>query len=91
MRILEGAKPDRSFGLYLVTGNRAYRGHEPGVTFTANLDRLAAQRAIDRGDIALITRIVPEIQKGSFRFPEGWLPSRNQSTGGIRLQRREEQ
>jgi hypothetical protein len=75
-------EPELEFGLYQVTGRRAYRGHEPGAMFTARLDRAAAQRAVVRGDITLLQRIVPEIQAESFSFPEGWLPSRNQSTRG---------
>lgn len=64
-----------SFGLYRVTGRRAYRGHEPGATFVAKLERLAEQRALARGDIRLLRHVSPALEPGSFVFPEGWLAS----------------
>ena len=70
------------FGLYRVTGRRVYRGHAPGMTFTAKLPPEAERRAVYRGDIALLQRIIPALQPDSFRFPEGWLPSRKRSTRG---------
>lgn len=62
-------------GLYRVTGRRAYRGHQPGDEFEALLDRNAERRAIFRGDITLIRRVTPSIQPGTYRFPDGWLPT----------------
>lgn len=69
----------RSFGLYRVTGKREYRGHKPGTKFEARLDRNAARRAVARGDIVLLREVVPELQLGSFTFPQGWLSSSQQS------------
>lgn len=57
---------------YLVSGTRAYRGHRAGSTFTARLDRLAEQRAIDRGDITLIERLIPRLPD-TFSLPRGWV------------------
>jgi hypothetical protein len=59
-------------GLYLVSGNRDYRGNRPGEQFVARLDANAERRAIDRGDIVLLERVVPALQPGSFRLPKGW-------------------
>jgi hypothetical protein len=68
------------FGMYEVMGSRSYRGHAPGTTFTAQLDRNAQIRAMNRGDIRLVEWIVPALKPGSFIFPEGWLlPSHAQS------------
>ena len=64
------------FGVYEVTGSRNYRGHEPGTEFTAQLERNAQIRAVNRGDIRLLDWIVPALEAGSFTFPEGWLASR---------------
>ena len=61
------------FGVYEVIGRRAYRGHEPGETFTARLDRKAERRALIRRDLRLLERIVPALQPGSYRLPKGWL------------------
>jgi hypothetical protein len=58
------------YGEYLVTGRREYRGHKPGCTFTARLDRRAEQRAMGRGDIRLIQRVEP--RPGPHTFPTGW-------------------
>lgn len=62
-------------GRYLVVGDRAYRGHEPGTEFTAHLDRNAEGRAVRRGDIELLERFIPSIEPGSYLLPAGWLPS----------------
>ena len=64
-----------TFGLYEVSGRRQYRGHEPGTTFTAKLDKPAAARAIARGDIRLLELVTPALEPGSFEFPQGWLAS----------------
>lgn len=63
----------RRYGIYVVTGRRAYRGHEPGTQFEAVLDRQAETRAIGRGDIRLLKRVTPSIQPGTYTFPAGWL------------------
>lgn len=78
------ARADRYFGLYRVVGRRKYRGHSPGDLFEAKLDRLAEQRAIARGDIKLLERVIPELRPGSFVFPEGWLASPSHQTSEAR-------
>lgn len=59
-------------GLYEVLSPRAYRGHPPGSTFQARIDRFAERRAVDRGDIRLLARITPTLQPGSYTLPQGW-------------------
>lgn len=59
-------------GVYVVTGQREYRGHPTGSRFTARLDPRAEQRAIQRGDIQLVVYADPE--PGPYTFPTGWLP-----------------
>ena len=66
-------------GKYLVTGQTAYRGHEPGVTFIARLDVNSARRALERGDIQLLELVVDKLEPGSYRLPQGWLTN---ETGG---------
>ena len=61
------------YGVYRVTGRRQYRGHEPGTTFEAILDRGAEHRAIARGDIELIRHVQPGLAPGSYRLPPDWL------------------
>lgn len=60
------------YGEFLVTGQRRYRGHEPGTRFEARLETGAMQRAIRRGDIAYLRETTPSIE-GPYSFPEGWL------------------
>lgn len=62
------------YSLYEVTGRRAYRGHEPGTFFEAEIPPGPESRAINRGDIRLVERFVPELQPGSYRLPLGWSP-----------------
>lgn len=62
-----------SFGEYLVTGRRRYRGHEPGTTFEAQLERNAEARAIQRGDIRLLRLVEPNVPADA-TFPDDWLP-----------------
>ena len=59
-------------GEYEVVGRREYRGHAPGKTFEARLERAAASRAVARGDIRLLRIVEPQIQSGSYRLPDGW-------------------
>lgn len=61
------------YGVYRVTGKRQYRGHDPGTTFEAILDRGAEQRAVARGDIELIRHVQPGLAPGSYRLPPDWL------------------
>jgi hypothetical protein len=63
-----------NFGEYRVIGKRNYRGHEPGTTFEARLDRGAEARAIARGDIQLLRLITPSLQEGTVTLPDGWPP-----------------
>lgn len=63
-----------TYGEYLVTGKREYRGHVPGSTFEAALDRNAEQRAINRGDIRLLRRFTPDLEPGSYTLPDPWPP-----------------
>lgn len=63
-----------TYGEYRVTGRREYRGHKPGAKFEAALDRNAEQRAIDRGDIRLLRRFVPDLEPGSYTLPDPWPP-----------------
>lgn len=67
-------------GQYLVTGSRPYRGHEPGDTFEAKLDRHAEARAIRRGSIRLLRVIEPGVRPGAFRLPDGWPPATRATT-----------
>lgn len=62
-----------AYGVYLVTGTRQYRGHDPGTVFEAVIDGPVAQRAIDRGDIRLLRTEIPDLTPGSYRLPAGWL------------------
>lgn len=56
--------------VYEVTGTRAYRGHEPGETFEANLDHRAEARAVARGAIRVKNRSKPKVKKGSYTLPK---------------------
>lgn len=63
----------KTSGLYLVSGSRVFRGHEPGATFEATLDIHAERRALMRGDIRLVERTTPSLIPGSYLLPDGWL------------------
>jgi hypothetical protein len=76
MRLQDRALPPLH-GVYRVTGRRQYRGHEPGTTFHARLEREAERRAIERGDIELLERIEPALSAGSFKLPKDWLRMRS--------------
>lgn len=58
-------------GVYRVVDRRAYRGHEQGTVFTAQLDPRAEQRAIFRGSIERIAIVTPRPEH--YTFPAGWL------------------
>lgn len=62
-----------SGGVYKVTGRLAFRGHKPGETFTAVLEPVAERRAVLRGNIELLERIIPSLQPGSYTLPDGWV------------------
>jgi hypothetical protein len=66
-----------TFGEYLVTGSRRYRGHEPGTTFEAQLERNAEARAIQRGDIRLLRTVEPELPPGAV-LPDNWITTNNE-------------
>lgn len=55
--------------VYRVTGRAEYRGHKPGETFEASLDRLMEHRAIRRGSIEVVDRTEPRLVPGSYRLP----------------------
>lgn len=78
MRILDRARP-QFHGIYRVSGRRAYRGHEPGEIFPALLEREAERRALERGDIELLERLIPALAAGSFKLPRGWLRKQNET------------
>lgn len=61
-------------GRYRVVGTRAYREHEPGEEFEAVLDPNAETRAINRGSIKLLERLIADLPPGKFRLPTGWPP-----------------
>lgn len=65
-------------GLYRVLGNRRYRGHEPGTEFAARLAPAAEGRALARGDLELVDRLVPNIRDGSYTLPDGWEPAQTE-------------
>jgi hypothetical protein len=58
-------------GRYLVSGHRAYRGHMPGTEFEAVLDSAAEARAVRRGSIELLERMVADLPP-NYRLPSGW-------------------
>lgn len=60
-------------GVYEVVGRRAYRGHQPGEQFEARLDANVESRAIQRGNIRLLDRLVADLPPGNYRLPVGWL------------------
>jgi hypothetical protein len=60
-------------GVYRVTGRLDYRGHKQGEEFMANLAPTVERRAVDRGAIVLLERVVPALREGSYLLPEGWL------------------
>lgn len=62
------------YGLFLVTGRRRYRGHEPGTRFETQFSP-AVERALRRGDIELLEHITPALQPGSYRLPPDWPPT----------------
>lgn len=59
-------------GRYKVVGQFNYRGHDPGDVFVARLDPGAERRAIQRGCIALLERVTPTLEPGSYTLPKGW-------------------
>lgn len=59
-------------GRYRVVGRRAYRGHQPGEEFEARLDRNAEVRAVNRGNLVLLERLVADLPPGKYRLPLGW-------------------
>ena len=58
-------------GVYTVTREGQFRGHQKGVTFTARLQPTAEQRAIAMGRIRLLERVTPSLPD-RFELPEGW-------------------
>lgn len=64
------------YGVYLVTGKRQYRGHDPGTRFEAAIDAAVEARAITRGDIQLLERVIPSIDGRDLAFGSDWPPGR---------------
>ena len=58
--------------VYLVSGRRRFRCHEPGETFEATLPRGMEQRALAVGSIQVVENSVPSLQPGTYRLPSGW-------------------
>ena len=58
--------------IYLVTGPRRYRDHDPGDRFEADLERDVEDRAVRVGAIRVLSRQRTTITPGSFRPPAGW-------------------
>lgn len=56
--------------IYRVTGKRPYLDQKPGTVFVATLDPEAERRAVSRGDIEIIDRSPPTIDKTRVRLPE---------------------
>ena len=65
-------RPGYVTGEYEVVGHRRYRDHNPRDRFIATLEQGAETRALQRGDIALIRRITPQVPPG-YVLPDGWL------------------
>lgn len=59
-------------GRYIVSGNRPYRGHQPGATFEAQLEPVIEARATARGAITLLERVEPGLEPGSYTLPDNW-------------------
>jgi hypothetical protein len=62
----------KAMGRYEVTGRRAFKGFEPGSVFDADLDVNMERRAVARGSIRLLERLVADLPPGSYRLPAGW-------------------
>jgi hypothetical protein len=62
--------PPDGYGHYEVTGDRKFRGHTKGARFTVKLNPFAERRAVDRGDIVLLSR--ERITFQNFTPPDGW-------------------
>lgn len=60
-----------TLGHYTVTGNREYRGHQPGEEFEAYIPPGPERRAILRGDITLHGRVEPTLPR-NYELPHGW-------------------
>lgn len=58
-------------GVYRVSGRRAFRGHEQGEEFVAELEPAHERRAIYRGSIERLGTVV--LQPENYTFPEGWI------------------
>ena len=67
-------------GLYQVVSPRDFRGHSQGTEFVARLEQAHEARAVARGSIQLLARVVPALEPGSFTFPDGWLAQPHMST-----------
>jgi hypothetical protein len=57
---------------YEVLRPTGYRGHRYGTKFEAILEPDAERRALARGDIRVLARVVPSVRPGTFTLPNGW-------------------
>lgn len=64
--------PPTSLAQYKVIRERGYRGHEMGTVFAARLDPGAENRAVYRGDIAILPSEPVVFQAATFCPPVGW-------------------
>lgn len=64
---------------YRVTGKRAFRAHQPGTEFVARLDAAQESRALLRGDIRVVERLIPTLPPGGYFLPEGWATPRKEN------------
>jgi hypothetical protein len=65
------------WGRWKVIGKREYRGHTTGQTFIESLERNAARRAVQRGDIVLLEEMKPELPS-AWGLPAGWSSRKEQ-------------
>ena len=54
--------------VYAITG-RGYRGHKQGQHVEMVLDPMVEERALRRGNVALVERSTPSLREGSYRLP----------------------
>lgn len=55
--------------VYRVTGAANFRGHKPGHTFEAILDKAMEARALRRRNIEIVAQTKPALIPGSYRLP----------------------
>jgi hypothetical protein len=65
------------WGRWKVIGPREYRGNTTGQVFIESLERNAARRAVQRGDIRLLGPVKPELPP-EWGLPAGWSSRKEQ-------------